>query len=54
MTHTQPNREQIYKFNLSKVIWASSAGTMIEWYDFYIFGSLATLMAVKFFRRATR
>jgi len=24
-----------------KVISASSMGTMIEWYDFYIFGSLA-------------
>jgi MFS family permease len=42
-------REQAYNFKLSHVIWASSAGTMIEWYDFYIFGSLATLMAVKFF-----
>jgi hypothetical protein len=42
----QPNRERIYDFNLSHVIWASSAGTMIEWYGFYIFGALATLMAV--------
>ena len=31
------------------VIGASSVGTMIEWYDFYIFGSLATLIATKFF-----
>ena len=45
----QPDRERIYDFRLGQVIWASSAGTMIEWYDFYIFGSLATLMAVKFF-----
>jgi len=45
----QPDRARIYDFNLGQVIWASSAGTMIEWYDFYIFGSLATLMAVKFF-----
>jgi MFS family permease len=49
MAHAQPNREQVYEFKLSQVIWASSAGTMIEWYDFYIFGALATLMAVKFF-----
>ena len=25
---------------ISKIIFASAAGTMIEWYDFYIFGSL--------------
>ncbi|GAC1544464.1 MAG: hypothetical protein NVS2B7_18780 [Herpetosiphon sp.] len=31
------------------VILASALGTMIEWYDFYIFGSLATVIAVKFF-----
>ncbi len=31
------------------VIAASSAGTMIEWYDFYIFGSLATIMSGAFF-----
>ena len=31
------------------VITASSVGTMIEWYDFYIFGSLATVIATKFF-----
>ena len=24
-------------------------GTLIEWYDFYIFGSLATIIATKFF-----
>jgi MFS family permease len=32
-----------------KVIFASALGTMIEWYDFYIFGSLATVIATKFF-----
>ncbi len=32
-----------------KVITASSAGTLIEWYDFYIFGSLSTIIAAKFF-----
>jgi len=24
-------------------------GTLIEWYDFYIFGSLATVLSTKFF-----
>jgi MFS family permease len=37
----------------SKTIWqviaASSVGTLIEWYDFYIFGSLATVIADQFF-----
>lgn len=32
-----------------KVITASSAGTLIEWYDFYIFGSLATIISAQFF-----
>ncbi|MEI6266194.1 MAG: MFS transporter [Sphingobacteriia bacterium] len=34
---------------LRKVITASSMGTLIEWYDFYIFGSLATVIASQFF-----
>lgn len=32
-----------------KVISASSVGTLIEWYDFYIFGSLAATISTKFF-----
>jgi MFS family permease len=32
-----------------KVIGASSLGTLIEWYDFYIFGSLAVVIANQFF-----
>ena len=32
-----------------KVIIASALGTMIEWYDFYIFGSLATVISTQFF-----
>jgi len=31
------------------VILASSVGTMIEWYDFYIFGSLAVVLSQKFY-----
>jgi len=34
---------------IRKVIFASSVGTLIEWYDFYIFGSLATVIANQFF-----
>ena len=35
--------------HLAKVIAASSAGTLIEWYDFYIFGSLAVTISEVFF-----
>lgn len=35
--------------SIRKVITASSVGTMIEWYDFYIFGSLATIISTQFF-----
>ncbi len=31
------------------VIIGSSVGTVVEWYDFYIFGSLASVIATKFF-----
>jgi MFS family permease len=37
------------KKGLNKVIAASSAGTLIEWYDFYIFGSLAAIFGKQFF-----
>ena len=35
--------------NIWQVIFASAMGTMIEWYDFYIFGSLAAIISTKFF-----
>lgn len=35
--------------SIRSVIAASSVGTMIEWYDFYIFGSLAVVLSTKFF-----
>jgi MFS family permease len=37
------------KKNLWKVISASSAGTLIEWYDFFVYGALATIIAEHFF-----
>lgn len=36
---------------IRKVIAASSVGTLIEWYDFYIFGSLATVIASQSFQK---
>jgi MFS family permease len=38
---------------LPRIIFASAAGTMIEWYDFYIFGSLATVISSKFYHTGT-
>lgn len=34
---------------LIPIIAASSVGTLIEWYDFYIFGTLATIISTQFF-----
>src|ERR1700745_1181558 len=35
--------------NFRTVIVGASVGNIIEWYDFYIFGSLAAVLSVKFF-----
>jgi MFS family permease len=43
MTSTNPAT------NLSKIIAVSSVGTILEWYDLYLFGSLATVMSTSFF-----
>lgn len=42
-TAVTPGRE------IWKVIGASAAGTVIEWYDFYIFGSLASVISPLFY-----
>src|SRR5436190_783417 len=36
-------------YRVWQIIGASSVGTMIEWYDFYVFGSLATVIAPLFY-----
>src|SRR5579862_6057082 len=41
--------ERQAEYSLPLVITASSVGTMIEWYDFYIFGSLAAILSPKFY-----
>jgi MFS family permease len=38
--------------NFRQVILAASVGNVIEWYDFYIFGSLAAVLSVKFFEKS--
>jgi MFS family permease len=42
-------QNQATQFKIWQIIAASSAGTMIEWYDFYIFGSLGTIIAPLFY-----
>lgn len=37
---------------LRRVVTAAAVGNVIEWYDFYIFGSLASVLAVKFFEKS--
>jgi MFS family permease len=41
--------DEISKAKIWQVIGASAVGTMIEWYDFYIFGSLAPIIAPLFY-----
>ena len=40
--HTMTSEEK-------KVVFASSLGTVFEWYDFYLYGSLAAIIAKQFF-----
>src|SRR5687768_15747388 len=46
-----PNGNELEKAprGVWRVIAASTAGTMIEWYDFFIFGSLAAIIATQFY-----
>ncbi|HYG20709.1 MAG TPA: MFS transporter [Ohtaekwangia sp.] len=50
MQETAITRQE--KKTLWFVITASSVGTLIEWYDFYIFGSLATILSEQFFPKS--
>jgi MFS family permease len=39
----------VYRYKLPFVIAASASGTVIEWYDFYLYGVLAAFFATQFF-----
>lgn len=43
------DNNQVSTGKIWQVITSSSVGTVIEWYDFYIFGSLATIIATLYF-----
>jgi len=47
-TATQTGTGQLTSSHV-RVIAASSIGTMFEWYDFYLYGSLAAIIAKQFF-----
>jgi MFS family permease len=47
-THAAPASGALTKSH-KKVIFASSLGTVFEWYDFYLYGSLAAIIAKQFF-----
>src|SRR4026209_741490 len=44
-----PPTKQVHDYKIWQVITASAVGTMIEWYDFYIFGSLAVTISPLFY-----
>ena len=41
--------ENIPASEIRKVVFASSLGTVFEWYDFYLYGSLAAIISKQFF-----
>jgi MFS family permease len=48
-TISQQTKAATHDYKIWQVIGASAAGTMIEWYDFYIFGSLAATLSTLFY-----
>lgn len=48
-TMTSPTKLEKAPPGVWRVIAASTAGTMIEWYDFFIFGTLATILSTQFY-----
>ena len=49
MTDSAPTSEHTVDRSDRLVILASSVGTVIEWYDFYLYGSLAAIITFQFF-----
>ena len=46
---TVAEQQQHKSGSMARIIIASSAGTAFEWYDFFIFGSLAPVISKVFF-----
>src|SRR5271156_201774 len=45
----QDKHHRDFKPEEKRVIFASSLGTVFEWYDFYLYGSLAAIISKQFF-----
>ena len=52
MEPATPNAAEKPTTPLRTVVVASAAGTAFEWYDFFVYGSLTTIFAAKFFNAA--
>ena len=48
-TMTASGTPALSRSEVRRVIFASSLGTVFEWYDFYLYGSLAAIIAKQFF-----
>jgi MFS family permease len=46
------NHPTLSPAELRRVVLAAAVGNVIEWYDFFIFGSLATILSVQFFEKS--
>src|SRR3978361_361819 len=46
---SQPATGELSVADVRRVIFASSLGTVFEWYDFYLYGSLAAIISKQFF-----
>ncbi|WP_135212031.1 MFS transporter [Vitreimonas flagellata] len=44
-----PSTEEVSPAKLRQVVAASAAGTVFEWYDFFVYGALASVMSTHFF-----
>jgi MFS family permease len=42
----------VARSQLARVVFASALGTVFEWYDFFLFGAMATIIAAQFFAGA--
>ncbi|MEP6732801.1 MAG: MFS transporter [bacterium] len=49
MERSQSPVIELTRGEVRRVIFASSLGTVFEWYDFYLYGSLATIISKQFF-----
>ncbi|MDB4893719.1 MAG: ral substrate transporter [Gemmatimonadetes bacterium] len=49
VTHEPPAVITLSAGEVRRVIFASSLGTVFEWYDFYLYGSLAAIISKQFF-----